>query len=323
MKIEANDLLLFAKVVDEGSFNRAAERLGLPKSTVSRRIAALETALGERLLLRTTRKLHVTDLGTSMLEHAHQVASEVEAATSLAHYRQLEPTGRLRISMPHDLASDMLAPMLAQFTIDYPAVTLEMDLSARRVDLIGENFDLAIRVGGTLDDASLAARKIADFSDGLYASPAYIERRGMPEAPAALLQHDALLALGRNGKAHPWVLMRGQERWEGLPPARAVVNSPGVLLRLACAGAGVAAMADEFAERYLREGVLVPVLPTWILPVNTAWAVFPGRRLMPRRTRVFLDAMEQYFSRSGCDARRQQIREAKAQYHTVADTSDA
>jgi DNA-binding transcriptional LysR family regulator len=278
MKIEANDLLLFAKVVDEGSFNRAAERLGVPKSTVSRRIAALETALGERLLLRTTRKLHVTDLGVSMLEHAHQVASEVDAATSLAHHRQLEPSGRLRISMPHDLASELLAPMLARFTIDYPAVTLEIDLSARRVDLIGENFDLAIRVGGTLDDASLAARTVAEFSDGLYASPAYIARRGMPQSPAALMQHDALLTLTRNGKPQPWILTRGRERWEGLPPARAVINSPGVLLRLACAGAGVANMADEFAERYLRDGELVPVLPDWSLPANTAWAVFPGRR---------------------------------------------
>ena len=233
MKAEANDLLLFAKVVDEGSFNRAAERLGLPKSTVSRRIALLETALGERLLLRTTRKLHVTDFGNSVLEHAHQVAAEVESATSLAHHRQLEPSGRLRISMPHDLASDLLAPMLAQFTIDYPAVILEMDLSARRVDLIGENFDLAIRAGGTLDDASLVARKILNFSNSLYASPAYIARRGMPQSPSELMQHDGLLILARNGKPQAWHLTRGEEHWEGLPPARAIVNSPGVLLRLA------------------------------------------------------------------------------------------
>ncbi|RXZ38755.1 LysR family transcriptional regulator [Oxalobacteraceae bacterium CAVE-383] len=319
MKIEANDLLLFAKVVDEGSFNRAAERLGLPKSTVSRRIASLETALGERLLLRTTRQLHVTDFGASVLEHAHQVAAEVESATSLAHHRQLEPTGRLRISMPHDLAADLLAPMLARFAIDYPAVTLEMDLSARRVDLIGENFDLAIRVGGTLDDTSLAARKVADFSDGLYASPAYIARRGMPLRPDQLLQHDALLILGRNGKARPWRLLRGEEIWEEPVPARAVVNSPGVLLRMACSGAGIVAMADEFTEPYLRSGQLLPVLPDWRLPENTAWAVFPGRRLMPRRTRVFLDALEQYFSPAECEAHRVRIRQGKAQYRYEPD----
>ncbi|MDB5992442.1 MAG: LysR family transcriptional regulator [Herbaspirillum sp.] len=317
MKVEANDLLLFAKVVDEGSFNRAAERLGLPKSTVSRRIALLETALGERLLLRTTRKLHVTDFGNSVLEHAHQVASEVESATSLAHYRQLEPSGRLRISMPHDLASDLLAPMLAQFTIDYPAVILEMDLSARRVDLIGENFDLAIRAGGTLDDASLVARKILDFSDGLYASPDYIARRGMPQSPPELMQHDGLLILARNGKPKAWHLTRGEEHWEGLPPARAVVNSPGVLLRLACAGAGVVAISDEFAEHDLRDGKLLPVLPDWTLPNNSAWAVFPDRRLMPRRTRAFLDAINQYLSPLDCKIRKQQIQDAKAQYRDL------
>jgi DNA-binding transcriptional LysR family regulator len=319
MKIEANDLLLFAKVVDEGSFNRAAERLGLPKSTVSRRIALLETALGERLLLRTTRKLHVTDFGTSVLEHARQVASEVESATSLAHSRQLEPTGRLRISMPHDLASDMLAPMLAQFTLDHPAVILELDLSARRVDLIGENFDLAIRAGGTLDDASLAARKIFDLTDSLYASPAYIARRGMPQSPQDLMQHDALLVLARTGKPRAWRLTRGEEHWEGLPPARAIVNSPGVLLRLACAGAGIVAIADEFAEAHLRNGELTPVLPDWGLPNDSAWAVFPGRRLMPRRTRAFLDALERYLSPADCEARRQQIQEAKALYRNLKE----
>jgi DNA-binding transcriptional LysR family regulator len=324
MKIEANDLLLFAKVVDEGSFNRAAERLGLPKSTVSRRIALLETALGERLLLRTTRKLHVTDFGASVLEHAHQVASEVESATSLAHHRQLEPTGRLRVSMPHDLASDLLMPMLAQFVIDYPAVTLEMDLSARRVDLIGENFDLAIRVGGdTLDDTSLAARKIAHFSDGLYASPDYIARRGMPRLPEELMQHDALLILGRNGKPLPWRLLRGEESWEGTPPARAVVNSPGVLLRMACAGAGVVAMADEFTERYMLSGELLPVLPDWRMPQNNAWAVFPGRRLMPRRTRVFLDALEKFFVPEACDVHRKRIQEIKTQYRYPANGQPA
>ena len=314
MKIEANDLLLFAKVVDEGSFNRAAERLGLPKSTVSRRVALLETALGERLLLRTTRKLHVTDFGASVLEHAHQVASEVESATSLAHHRQLEPAGRLRISMPHDLAADLLAPMLARFAIDYPAVTLEMDLSARRVDLIGENFDLAIRIGDVLDDTSLAARKVAHFTEGLYASPDYLARRGMPSTPEQLPQHDALLILARTGKPLPWRLLRGQEVWEGAVPARAVVNSPGVLLRMACSGVGIVSMADEFIEPYLRSGQLLPVLPDWHLPEVAAWAVFPGRRLMPRRTRVFLDALEQYFSPAECEEHRTRIKAAKAQY---------
>ena len=147
MNLEPNDLLLFARVVDEGSFTRAAERLGLPKSTVSRRVAALEMQLGERLLLRTTRKLTVTDFGLAVLEHAHHVVEDVAAAASLAQNRQLEPSGRLRVTMPSDMASIVLAPLLAEFVLKYPAIVLEVDLSARFVDLIGENFDVAIRMG--------------------------------------------------------------------------------------------------------------------------------------------------------------------------------
>ena len=161
MDIEPNDLRLCARVADEGSFTRAAERLGLPKSTVSRRMAALEAHLGERLLLRTTRKLAVTDFGHSVLEHAHQVVAEVEATTQLAQNRQVEPSGRLRVSMPGDFATVVMGALLADFIAKYPAIALEVDLSPRRVDLIGENFDVAIRMGDLPDDASLAARRLA------------------------------------------------------------------------------------------------------------------------------------------------------------------
>src|SRR4029450_2343034 len=120
MNLEPNDLMLFARVVDAGSFSRAAERAGLPKSTVSRRVAMLEAPLGERLLLRTTRKLTVTDFGHSVLEHAHQVAAEVEAASALAQQRQAEPSGRLRVSMPGDFATVILGRLLADFIGKHP-----------------------------------------------------------------------------------------------------------------------------------------------------------------------------------------------------------
>jgi DNA-binding transcriptional LysR family regulator len=180
MTLEPNDLLLFAQVVDSGSFSRAADRLGVPKSTLSRRVLGLEAQLGERLLQRTTRKLSVTDFGHSVLQHAQQVVAEVDAAMHLAQHRQSEPSGRLRVSMPSEFGIDMLGPLLADFVARYPAITLELDLSPRRVDLIGENFDLAIRVGDMPDDASLVARRLADFSVGLYAAPAYLQRRNAP-----------------------------------------------------------------------------------------------------------------------------------------------
>ncbi len=183
-----------------GSFSRAADRAGLPKSTVSRRIAQLEAQLGERLLLRTTRKLTVTDFGADMLEHARSVLAEVEAVSALAQHRQAEPGGRLRVSMPNDIANVMLGPMLARFMISYPAITLEVDLSPRRVDLIGENFDVAIRMGSLPDDATLAARQLAVFSNSLYASPAYLQKRGMPATPQDLMAHDTLRLLTRSGE---------------------------------------------------------------------------------------------------------------------------
>lgn len=322
MHLEPNDLLLFARVVDARSFTRAAERLGVPKSTVSRRIAALEAMLGERLLLRTTRQLTVTDFGASMLEYANQVVAEVEAAAALAQDRQLQPTGRLRVSMPQDLATDVLAAMLARFVADYPAVTLELDLTPRRVDLIGENFDVAIRMGDLQDDASLAARRVAQFSNSLYASPSYLARRGEPQAPEDLMRHDTLPVLARNGEPQTWVLLRDADgaRWEGRPAPRSTINSPGMLARLASAGQGIVQLDDNSAEAYLRSGALVPVLSEWRSPPTDAWAVFPGRRLMPRRTRVFLDAIAEELSAERCSLRRAQLLETKVRAAAACDT---
>jgi DNA-binding transcriptional LysR family regulator len=322
MNLEPNDLLLFARVVDEGSFTRAAEHLGLPKSTVSRRVAALEGQLGERLLLRTTRKLTLTDFGRSVLEHAHQVVAEVEAAALLAQNRQVEPSGRLRVSMPGDFVTVVMGTLLAEFIAKYPAISLEVDLSPRHVDLIGENFDVAIRMGELRDDATLAARRLAVFSTSLYAAPDYLSRRGVPSEPEALMEHDALRLLMRNGEPMPWVLTRGDQRWEGIPPGRATANSPELLMRLARFGAGITAVSDHFVEPYVRTGELVPVLADWSLPSIPAMAVFPGRRLMPARTRVFLDALEAEFSGPRCQEEQAKVdatkREVRARTARVA-----
>ena len=313
MHLEPNDLMLFAQVADTGSFSRAAERLKLPKSTVSRRLSQLEAQLGERLLLRTTRKLSLTEFGLGVLEHARGVLHEVEAAQALAQHRQAEPGGRLRVSMPADLAHSLLAPMLAEFIHRHPAIRLELDLSPRRVDLIGESFDLALRMGALPDDASLAARRIALFSVSLYASPRYLDERGAPTEPEALMQHASLRILGRGGEAAPWLLSRGEQSWEGAPPSPVLVNSPELLMRLARLGTGIAAVADHFAEQWVARGELLPVLPDWSLPSETAWAVFPGRRLMPARTRAFLDAVQAQFDGPACKAAEDRVGRARSQ----------
>jgi DNA-binding transcriptional LysR family regulator len=293
--MDANDLLLFARIIEAGSLSRAAQRTGLPKSTVSRRLSLLEAQVGERLLQRTTRKLALTEFGHSLLEHARKVAEEMEAASALAQHRQLAPGGRLRISMPADFANYTMLPMMASFIAEYPQITLELDLSPRRVDLISENFDLALRMGELPDDSSLAARCIMQVHPGLHASPAYIARRGLPQHPDDLLQHDMLCLANRNGDAIGMPLSNGDLHWNQVLPARVLANSPDLLMRMAVAGSGIASSSMQIAQPYIAAGQLQRVLPDWCLPTVSAWAVFPGRRLMPAKTRAFLDWMEAQF----------------------------
>lgn len=297
MQLDPNDLLLFSRVVAEGSFSRAADRLSMPKSTLSRRMTALEAQLGERLLLRTTRKLVVTDFGNAVLSHAQQVTSEVEATLALTQQRQVQPSGRLRVSMPADFANQTMTALITRFLQKYPAITLELDLSPRRVDLIGENFDLAIRMGSLPDDASLAARQLAMFSAAMYAAPSYLEKHGEPQEPEALMEHQTLRLLARNGEPAIWRLKNGDQSWQGIPPGIATANSPEMLRRLALAGLGITLISEHFAQCHLHDGSLIRVLPEWHSPEFNAWAVFPGRRLMPARTRVFIDAMVEEFNK--------------------------
>jgi DNA-binding transcriptional LysR family regulator len=291
-QFEPNDLLIFARVADAGSFSRAAERLGLPKSTVSRRITLFEERLGERLMVRTTRRLALTEFGERLLEHARAVAAEVDAVTALTEHRQARPSGRLRVSMPSDVANLLLSEMLAAFIALHPAVTLELDLSPRHVDLLGEGFDIAVRMGVLPDDALLTARRLAVFPISLYAAPAYLAERGDPLTPRDLDRHEVLQLMGRTGEAAGWTLINGQQRWTGTQPGRTTANSPELLIRLVRAGAGIAAAPDRFAAPGVRSGELRRVLPEWSLPSDTAWAVFPGRRLMPAKTRAFLDMLD-------------------------------
>ena len=289
---DPKDLLIFARVAEAGSFSRAAEWIGLPKSTVSRRITLLEERLGERLILRTTRRLALTEFGHQLLEHARQIAVEVDAVKALSEHRQLRPAGRLRVSMPNDFATLLLTGMLADFATQYPAVSLELDLSPRHVDLLEEKFDLAIRIGDLPDNTLLAARRISIFPTALSAAPAYLAKHGEPQTPEDLVRHQSLRLLGSHGEAVNWLLTRGKQRRECATLGRITANSPELLIHLARAGGGIAAVPDYFAAPSVRRGELSRVLAEWHLPPHSAWAVFPGRRLMPAKTRAFIDMLE-------------------------------
>jgi DNA-binding transcriptional LysR family regulator len=291
-QLNPNDLLIYARVAEAGSFSRAAERLGLPKSTVSRRIAQLEELLGERLMVRSTRRSTFTEFGLQLLEHARLVADEVDSVTALSAHRQVQPTGRLRVSMPGEVAVLFLQDMLAAFLALHPAVSLELDLSARRVDLLAEGFDIALRFGDLADDAQLAARRLAEIPNGLYAASSYLSEYGEPVSPDDLKEHKGVLMLGRNYEPLEWTLTKGGQRWEGAPQSNFSANSMALLVRMALNGTGIVAAPDRFAEPHVRTGALRRVLPDWEVPSVPAWAVFVGRRLMPSKTRAFIDMLQ-------------------------------
>ena len=294
MTIDANDLILFAQVIDAGGLSRAAARCGLPKSTLSRRLSQLEERLGERLLTRSTRRLALTEFGERMLEHARRLLEDMESAAAFAQHRQGAPRGLLRVSMPPDFVELDLAPFLLEFAGRYPEVRVELDLSPRRVDLLAERFDIAVRVANRLpDDATLIARQLCEFRNGLFASPAYLARYGRPLHPAELSAHVGLPLIGGNGDSVPWRLTRGDEHWEGLPPGALSANSLGLQREMAAHGMGIVGLAERFAEKWVAQGLLERLLPDWPLPSVTVWCITPGRRLLPTRTLAFIELLRE------------------------------
>lgn len=293
LNLYANDLILFAHVAEVGSFTAAAERLGLPKATLSRRLSALENAFGERLMQRSTRHLVLTEFGEQMLVYARHLADENQEAVALALHQQASPQGTLHVSLPPEFHELSLVEILSKFAARYPDVRLELDLSARRVDLVAERFDLAVRAATHLpDDSSLVARHIVTQQSGLYASPAYLKRCGVPASPTDLLRHVGLVV--SNGANHQsWHLTRGKEHWEGLPERVMTANSLGLHAALSIEGMGIIGLSDHFARAPVARGALRRVLPDWQLPASTIWCVTPGRRLLPQRTLAFMEILSE------------------------------
>ncbi|GAB4125349.1 MAG: LysR family transcriptional regulator [Sideroxydans sp.] len=297
MKLSADDLVLFASVVEQGSLVGAAAALGMPKATVSRRLANLENALGQRLLHRSTRRLTLTDFGRELLEHGRRMAEELSGAQDFISSRDRQPRGLLRVSMPGEYARLHFSRAIATFVETYPEIQLDLDLSSRRVDLIGERYDLAIRMGELANDATLVARRIDEQRLGLYASPIYLALHPAPRRPDDLAQHRAVRLLSDRGTALPWRLSRGSMVWEGVPPGRLTANAPDMIQQLLLDGAGIGALPERMAREEVQAGRLVRVLPQWALPAIAAWAVMPMRRFLPVKTRAFLDHLERFMAR--------------------------
>jgi DNA-binding transcriptional LysR family regulator len=281
---------LFVEVARMKSFRRAAEALDMPSSTLSRQIAQLEKAIGLRLLHRSTRKVELTEAGEVYFKRCQSIVEEARIAhESLLNVAE-RPTGTLRVSMPVDLATDYLAPILADFARAYPLIAFEFDLTPRRVDLQSEPFDLAIRIGPPpTAPSTLVARQIVLLQRYLYAAPAYLKKAPPLKHACDLSRH--VLCIGQ-GPMKPGAVFRffgrNNEVVEVPGDTRFVMNSVGLSRALAKQGVGIAALDTELARDDVAAGRLKHVLPGWGLDPVEVHAI-TDTRFLPARTRLFID----------------------------------
>ena len=283
--MDLNAILVFARVVEAGSFTRAAQALGLPKSTVSRRVSELEERLGARLLQRTTRKLSLTEVGQAFYEHAARVVAEAEEAERVVGGMQDAPRGVLRVTLP--LSVGVLAPIVASFMARYPEVEVELVCADRVIDLVEEGFDVALRAG-VLADSSLVARSLGVLRSVAVASPAFLRRHGAPKQPQALADLECLL-FGVGPTRGRWTLQKGQKTVTVDVRGRFRVNDFDFLESVAQAGLGVALLPTFRGLSLLRAGTLQRVLPGWSSPDVPLHVVYPSTRHLSLKVRAFVD----------------------------------
>lgn len=285
-----NDMALFVEVAKSMSFRRAAETLGMPNSTLSRRISALEKAIGLRLMHRTTRKLELTEAGLIYFERCKRIVDEARLAHEELGGILANPTGVLRVSLPVDFATSYLAPLIADFARTYPGISFDFDLTPRRVNLVAEPFDIAIRMGGS-PDSGLISRLLATLNTQLYASPAYLARAGVPERPADLTAHECIGF--RSLKPNIWALLNQDGVTENTTvTGRFQLNSVGMMRRLAMLDLGIVTMADKVVAADVASGQLVKVLPAWRSPAMPVYAL-TETRLLPAKTLRFIEFLRE------------------------------
>lgn len=285
-----DDLYYYAMVVRHGGFAAAGRALGVPKSRLSRHVNALEEQLGVRLLQRSTRRFVVTDTGQQLFRHCEAMLAEAEAALEVVETARSEPRGRIRVACPVAIAENMLAPVLPRFLDQYPQVRVDLVVSNRRVDLLGEGFDAALRVRTTPSgEDGVVMRSFAELCELLVASPAYLAMAGAPQVPQDLARHQ-ILAFDAERERHVWQLLGadGQEARVELQP-RLCCHSFPVLLQSALAGQGIALLPESTVRVALARGELLPVLPGWSLPQGVFHVVFPHRRGLLPAVRAFID----------------------------------
>jgi DNA-binding transcriptional LysR family regulator len=289
---DLNDLVLFAAVVTHGGFSGAARALGIPKSRVSRRVAELEERLAVRLLQRSTRAVSVTEVGAAFFAHCESMAASARAAHEVAARANGRPSGRLRVSCPIGVAHLFLAPVLPGFLLAHPEVRLDLDLTNRRVDVIGEGYDVALRIRSALEDSDLVVRNFGNSDQLLVASPAFVQAHGPFDSPEALCGVKGIGPAGVRGDKPRWTVTSPAGETVEVDYQPRLATDDGYLMScLAVAGAGVAQLPFHVCEEDVRHGRLVVLLPGHALPSHQLHAVYPTRRGMLPAVKAFVDTL--------------------------------
>ena len=294
MTNSSNEMGIFQRVIERGSFAGAAEDMGLSPSAVSKLITRLELRLGVRLINRTTRRLALTPEGEIYLDRSRDILRAIESAEAEIASTRLSPRGHLRVHAFPTFAVDHLAAALPDFLARYPRITCEFLVTNRLVDLIGDNVDIALRVG-QLNDSTLVARKIVDLTQVVCASPKYLAEHGRPVRPSDLAGH-ACLTLSHIPGSATWPFRVNGELVQVDVKGPVVADSAHMLLRLAIEGAGIVRFGDIIVARAIREGFLEPLLQDLQEPENyPLWAVLPPGRQRTPKVKVFLDFLMERF----------------------------
>lgn len=282
-------IAVFLKVAELGSFSGAARQLGMPNATVSAAVSELEQDLGTRLLQRTTRRVQMTQEGEAFFGRSREVLEQVESLRGMFRSGGVNVTGRLRVDMPVGLATDLVLPHLDTFMARHPQLLVDLGSADRRVDVVRDGYDCVLRVG-TLSDSNLVARHLGDFRLINCASPAYLARHGQPNnlddlARHRLVHYDSALA----GSAPCWEWLDGDETRRLPMPGALTVNSTAAYRAACLAGLGIIQAPEAGLRPLLAEGRLVEVLPQWRAAPMPLSFLYPSRRHVPARTRLFMD----------------------------------
>lgn len=287
--LDFGDLLVFTRVVEVQSLTRAGQLLGMPKSTVSRRISRLEAHLGAQLLIRNSRAVTVTPDGALFFEYCLRSLGVLRDGERALQSQQRQPQGIVKLAMPHALGQTLLAPMLGEFLELYPDLRVITSLAEDATRLLREGFDLAI-CPGPLADSGLFAVRLGSSECGAFGAPAYFERKGMPQTHAELTRFD-LLALGEVERSQRWVLNDGRHEVAVSFTPRLICNDLLLLREAVLSGLGIANLPAFLCKQDLAEGRMIEILPGWRTEDVTFYAVFTDPKALPARVRALIDFM--------------------------------